>query len=86
MDNTDLLELVRLLEGAEFEPIQSRITDRLQTKAKLVIKGTDEDERNRGWIEALEWLSRLSSDIRREIQDASSDPDGEKNNEGADNV
>ena len=86
MDKHELLEQVRLLEGPEFAPIQSRVSARLHAKAKLVIKGTEEDERNRGWIEALEWLSRMSNDIRREIQDASSDPDGEKSNEGADNV
>ena len=86
MDKHDLLEQVRLLEGPEYEPVLTRITERMHSKARLVIKGTEEDERNRGWIEALEWLSRMSNDIRREIQDASSDPDGEKSNEGADNV
>ena len=86
MGKDELLEQVRLLEGPEFAPVQSRVTARLHAKARLVIKGTDQDERNRGWIEALEWMSRLSNDIRRELQDVCSDPNGDKSNEGADNV
>lgn len=79
------LEQVRLLEGPEFDAIRARIETRLTKKVRDLISGSDDDNKFRGEIAALEWMLRLSNDIRREIQDECPDPDGDKEQTGAEN-
>ena len=65
----ELRDAVSVMECNDFRPIAKRIRERLGQKVRKLISGSDEDERNRGWIEALEWFTRLPTDIRKEIAD-----------------
>lgn len=69
MDREQSRDIIHLMLSKEFQPIQERIVAQVKQKVKALVAGSDRDERNRGWIEALEWLLRMPKDIQKEIAD-----------------
>jgi hypothetical protein len=75
MQRIEARAAIEAMEGEEFGPVAKRINDRLTQKVKAVLKGSEGDERNRGWIEALEWVRSMPKKLREEI--AQGQHDGE---------
>ena len=69
MNRETLRSTIHLMLSEEFTEIWSRTERQHTAKLRQIIKGTDQDERNRGWVEALEWLLRMPKDIQKEIAD-----------------
>lgn len=57
------------MEGRDFIPALQRIESKRNAQVKQLIVGSGRDERNRGWVEALEWVMAIPAHIRQEIAD-----------------
>lgn len=67
MDKEAIRECIEVLRSKEIAPALCRIREQRDQKARSILKGTESDERDRGWYEALEWVLKLPDRMKEDV-------------------
>jgi len=68
-DREEIRDCIEVLESKAYAVALERIFDKQRIKTKSLIADRVDSDRNRGWIEAFDWIARMPADMRKEIKD-----------------